>query len=66
MPDTVCISVVIGTFNLKEKLLKVLASLVNQTMDPCNFEVIVVDSGSADGTIDSLETLTTPYSLRWF
>ncbi|MCX5750944.1 MAG: glycosyltransferase [Candidatus Saganbacteria bacterium] len=44
------ISVVIGTYNQREVLQKVLDSLLDQTLSPDLYEIIVVDSSSSDGT----------------
>ena len=44
------LSVVIGTYNQKEKLKAVLESLFRQTLAPALYEIIVVDSSSIDGT----------------
>ncbi|MGE4169661.1 MAG: glycosyltransferase family 2 protein [Candidatus Margulisiibacteriota bacterium] len=44
------ISIIIGTFNQCEVLERVLTAYQTQTMDPQHFEVVVVDSGSSDGT----------------
>jgi len=43
-------SVIIPTHNRKENLQKILGSLSTQTASPTNFEVIVVDDGSMDGS----------------
>jgi len=52
MTPTIEISVVIGTFNQAPVLQRVLDGYTNQNCDPGIFEVIVVDSGSTDGTHD--------------
>jgi GT2 family glycosyltransferase len=44
------ISVIIPTYNRKSELEKLLFSLNNQTLPPSQFEIIVVDDGSSDGT----------------
>jgi len=44
------ISVIIPTYNRKNELEKLLYSLNNQTLPPSQFEIIVVDDGSSDGT----------------
>jgi len=43
-------SVVIPTFNRKEKIAQLLHSLNNQTISSRKYEVIVIDDGSTDGT----------------
>jgi len=42
------ISVVMGAYNEEEQIARTLQSLLGQTI--CNFEIIVVDDGSTDGT----------------
>ncbi|NOZ13265.1 MAG: glycosyltransferase family 2 protein [Acidobacteria bacterium] len=46
------VSVIIPTFNRRERVQNAIASVVNQTRKPD--EVIVVDDGSADGTADAV------------
>ncbi|MFH1542572.1 MAG: glycosyltransferase family 2 protein, partial [bacterium] len=46
------ISVVIGTYNQKETLKMVLVSLMNQSIPLEEYEIIVVDSSSTDGTAE--------------
>jgi glycosyltransferase involved in cell wall biosynthesis len=58
------ISVVIPTFNRRERLGRVLSALVGQTTPPSEFEVIVVDDGSADGTSEWLSLQSFPFELR--
>jgi glycosyltransferase involved in cell wall biosynthesis len=44
------ISVIIPTFNQKERLRLVLCGLENQSLESSRYEVIVVDDGCTDGT----------------
>jgi len=48
------VSVVIPTFNRKESLIKAVRSLINLELNSHQLEIIVVDDGSTDGTVDSL------------
>jgi glycosyltransferase involved in cell wall biosynthesis len=57
------ISVVIPTFNRRERLARVLDALDRQEGD-VPFEVIVVSDGSTDGTDDFLRGLDTPLDLH--
>ncbi|MBF0239581.1 MAG: glycosyltransferase family 2 protein, partial [SAR324 cluster bacterium] len=50
------ISVVIPAYNSKELLQRCLKSLASQTASLSRFEVIVVDDGSSDGTMDMLHS----------
>jgi glycosyltransferase involved in cell wall biosynthesis len=61
MPE---ISLVIPTYNRRDRLARVLAALHQQTLGPERFEVVVVDDGSSDGTSDWLATQSPPFSLR--
>jgi len=48
--DHLKISVIIPTYNRKHELVKLLYSLNKQTLPPYQFEIVVVDDGSSDGT----------------
>lgn len=50
----VAVSVVIPTYNRKDKLLRCLASL------PDDVEIIVVDDGSTDGTLEAIKCVDHP------
>jgi glycosyltransferase involved in cell wall biosynthesis len=58
------LSVVIPTFNRRERLGRVLAALERQTTPATEFELVVVDDGSSDGTTEWLRGRTTPFELR--
>jgi len=60
------ISVVIPTHNRKEKLMACLGALARQSVLPQEFEVIVVDDGSSDGTGEALADRCFPFTLRYF
>ena len=49
------ISVVIPTYNEERYIEKCLQSLVNQTLNRDDFEIVVVDGGSADRTVELAE-----------
>jgi GT2 family glycosyltransferase len=57
------ISVIVPTFNRRERLARVLDALSRQECD-APFEVIVVSDGSTDGTDEYLRRLDTPLDLR--
>src|SRR5205807_9504927 len=54
----------IPTFNRRGILRKTLLAFSAQTADPGAFDVIVVDDGSTDDTLATLERLKTPFALR--
>lgn len=54
------ISVVIPTYNQKERLRLVLCGLEQQTLSAEHFEILVIDDGSTDGTGQTLNGLNLP------
>ena len=62
------ISVVIATFNRCDVLKVTLERLMLQTVSPSEFEVLVVDDGSGDGTAEMVKSMiaTAPYELRYY
>jgi glycosyltransferase involved in cell wall biosynthesis len=57
-------SVVIPTYNRARQVVACLEALERQTAGFDSFEVIVVDDGSEDGTVDTLRRRQTPLNLR--
>lgn len=57
------ISVVLCSYNRIASLEKVLLSLSDQTLPADQFEVVVVDDGSTDGTSERVQSLDLPYRL---
>ena len=57
------VSIVIPTYNRKNELKKLLDALKNEKYPFCDFEVIVVDDGSHDGTKEFLQSYTAPFNL---
>lgn len=66
-PEAKLLSVVIPSYNNKEELLKCLGSLFNQKdADYKKLEIIVVDDGSEDGTIEALDKIKAPCKFRYY
>lgn len=63
MPQPPIVSVVVPTLNSAEFLRETLASLAGQLEVP--LEVLVVDGGSTDGTLDILRAAESRLPLRW-
>lgn len=59
------ISVVIPTYNRKEQLLTALQALESQSILPGEFEVVVVDDGSTDGTKEAVQGRRYPFAVRY-
>ncbi len=59
------ISIVIPTFNRRTTLEKVLPSLINQSLSRDAYEILLVDSGSTDGTDELIKELDLP-NIRFF
>ena len=60
------VSVVVPTKNRHEKLLACLEALSRQSILPQEFEVVIVDDGSNDGTKEALEARSFPFAVRYF
>jgi len=58
------LSVVVPTFNRRARLARVLKALDQQHTPPAQYEVVVVDDGSTDGTSDWLRRERPSYTLR--
>ena len=58
-------TVVVPTFNRKDKLLSCLEALARQSILPQEFEVVVIDDGSTDGTQEALQDRRFPFALRY-
>jgi GT2 family glycosyltransferase len=58
------ISVIVPTYNRRESLRRLLTALASQTHPAEQFEVLVIDDGSTDGTRDLLATIQLPFALH--
>ncbi|HXH07157.1 MAG TPA: glycosyltransferase [Vicinamibacterales bacterium] len=60
------VSVVVPTHNRRDKLLNCLDALARQSILPQEFEVLVVDDGSTDGTDEAVQARRYPFRLRYY
>jgi peptidoglycan/xylan/chitin deacetylase (PgdA/CDA1 family)/glycosyltransferase involved in cell wall biosynthesis len=58
------LSVIVPTLNRKKVLERTLPALEAQDLPPDEFEVIVIDNGSSDGTLQFLEAWKPPFASR--
>ena len=65
MPAPTTVSVIIPTYNRRVFLRETLDSLARQTYSSDQFEVIVIDDGSTDGTAEIVAEAF-PFALRYF
>ncbi len=54
----ICVSIIVPTYNEEKTILQVLSEVNRQVVDGFTFEVIVVDDGSRDKTVDLLNCNT--------
>lgn len=58
------VSVIISTYNRSVALCETLVALGQQSLSPEQYEIIVVDDGSVDGTYEAVNRLILPCALR--
>lgn len=59
------LTVLIPTYNRRDIVARCLASLSKQTLAPEKYELVVIDDGSTDDTVEMLEGLDLKPTLRW-
>ena len=55
------VSVIIAAYNAEKYLVETLQSVVNQTLD--DYEIITINDGSKDGTLDILKEYEKEYPI---
>ena len=63
--DNFSISVIIPTYNRCQYLEYTLKSLVSQSLEQSNFEVVIVDDGSSDSTFPMIKTFENTINLKY-
>lgn len=63
MPAAPRLSVVVPTYNRRAGILRLLRALAEQTLPPDQFEVVVANDGSTDGTAEALAAYRAPFRL---
>ena len=64
-PKKLLFSVIVPTYNRLPILQKCLQALENQTLAASDFEVIVIDDGSSDGTKELLSGYRPPFAVQY-
>ena len=64
MMSDIKLSVVIPTHNRRDLLEEMLTAFREQTLSASDFEVVVVIDGSADGTLEMVDTSEQPYKHK--
>lgn len=64
--DKPSVSIVVLTFNRCEPLRKTLTGILNQNYDPSKIEVVVVDDGSAQDTMNVIREFSRKLNIKFF
>jgi GT2 family glycosyltransferase len=64
MSGELAVSIVVPTYNRRERLARLFGGLDIQSIEPEKFEVVIVDDGSTDGTSDWLGQQQRRYAVR--
>lgn len=63
--DTFSISVIVPTYNRCQQLEYTLTSLLSQTIDKSDYEVVIVDDGSSDNTFQMIKTFESTINFKY-
>ena len=62
--QSVLVSVVMASYNHKEYISRAIQSVIDQTYD--NWELIIIDDGSIDGTVEKIESFLGDKRIKFF
>jgi glycosyltransferase involved in cell wall biosynthesis len=67
-PATIRVSIIVPCHNEQKHISECLDSLLNQTLEPDSYEIIVVDDGSSDRTVEIVQSYVARYpgKVRFF
>lgn len=61
------LSIIIPVYNIGQYLVRCIESCELQLKDPCNLEILVIDDGSTDNSVEIIKTLQSRYNnIRYF
>ena len=63
--EVVDVSIVVPTYQGRDRIAALLKALFHQTIEPSSFEVVVGVDGSDDGTRELLAGFEAPFAVRW-
>ncbi len=58
-------SIIVATYNRIQEMKELISSLRAMTFSPADFELVVVDDGSEDGTGDYIQSLDTEFDIQY-
>lgn len=58
-------SIIVATYNRIQEMKELISSLRAMTFSPADFELVVVDDGSEDGTGDYIQSLNTEFDIQY-
>ena len=58
-------SIIIATYNRLDELKELFVTINSVEFDPAQFQIVIVDDGSTDGTRSFIKSLVTPYNIDY-